>query len=116
MNEPERTIELRERTGDTIRATARFGPRYIGFQGHFSGEPILPGFAQVQLVVDVLQMALGQALTLREVVAAKFSSAIGPGDAVGVEITRKGEGVYACVLMVGGGLASALELGVEASG
>lgn len=66
--------------------------RYV--EGHFEGNPIVPGVAQLlPLVYEPASRAwpdLGAPRALRRV---KFREALRPGDAVEVELTRRGDTV-----------------------
>jgi 3-hydroxymyristoyl/3-hydroxydecanoyl-(acyl carrier protein) dehydratase len=82
-----------------IRGRAVFTGDFLGFDGHFPQMMVLPGFMHVQAALDLLKMA-GMAAELRRVEGAKFSRPILPGQAVVVELLRKGPGRYE-VLLVG---------------
>ena len=119
-------IKLLERT-PVIRGVARFGAEFVGFNGHFPDRPILPGFVQVQVGVELLSLALGNAVEVRGGPGGKFLRAIVPGEDIAVEIAARPAGVsrhdtgvtdggaagavYGCTLSVGaGGVAAAFEL------
>jgi 3-hydroxymyristoyl/3-hydroxydecanoyl-(acyl carrier protein) dehydratase len=51
--------------------------------------PILPGVAQLALVVDLLEKALGYRVRVTEVSRVRFKQAIRPGETVTVHITPK---------------------------
>jgi 3-hydroxyacyl-[acyl-carrier-protein] dehydratase len=59
------------------------------FDGHFPGTPILPGVAQLAMVVDILKETLGRTVTVACISRVRFKSAIRPGDVVTVEIKPK---------------------------
>ena len=59
------------------------------FDGHFPGTPILPGVAQLAMVVDILAETLGRTITVARASRIRFKSAIRPGDEVTVEIKPK---------------------------
>jgi len=50
------------------------------FEGHFPGRPILPGVAELALVVDALGRHTGQAATLRAIRFARLRQVVGPGE------------------------------------
>lgn len=60
------------------KVTARFlfPEDFIGFQGHFSGRPILPGFCKIQAVVVILETWHKKKVRLKEIVLAKFFSPV----------------------------------------
>jgi 3-hydroxymyristoyl/3-hydroxydecanoyl-(acyl carrier protein) dehydratase len=71
-------------TAEEKKLTARFSfpPEFIGFQGHFPGKKILPGVCQIQGVLATLEKGKGTAVVLQEVVLAKYTSPLFPGDEV----------------------------------
>ena len=60
----------------------RFGENFIGFQGHFPGQKVLPGVCQVQCVQTVLETWKGNTVRLREIVSAKYVLPVLPGDEI----------------------------------
>jgi 3-hydroxymyristoyl/3-hydroxydecanoyl-(acyl carrier protein) dehydratase len=52
---------------------------HAGFDGHFPGDPILPGIFQVALLLDALQERLGPDVQLAEIPAVRWRSAVRPG-------------------------------------
>lgn len=65
-------LELREE-GDVTEADFRFGPGFLGFDGHFPGQPILPAVCSVQAAMVMLEQRYGS-VRLREIELAKFST------------------------------------------
>ncbi|UCG48568.1 MAG: hypothetical protein JSU94_02095 [Phycisphaerales bacterium] len=64
--------------------TFRLGPDFIGFSGHFPGNPILPAFVQLLMGQCALQSRSGRNWRLRKVERAKFMKTIPPGPPVKV--------------------------------
>lgn len=111
------------RTGqDTVVGRYRFAPGFIGFSGHFPGNPILPAIVQVCAVVSLAEEEGGKPLRLATVRSAKFHSPIRPGEEVSIRIRRRfdaGENVCDATLSVAGKTSAAFQLrfaGEEASG
>jgi 3-hydroxyacyl-[acyl-carrier-protein] dehydratase len=50
------------------------------FNGHFPGQPVVPGACMVQLVKDVLTESLGMELMIQKAANIKFIQMIIPGD------------------------------------
>lgn len=50
------------------------------FSGHFPGDPILPGIAQLHMVTECVERALGKPLLLKNLARVKFKQLIRPGD------------------------------------
>lgn len=64
---------------DAITGRVAIPPDHPAFDGHFPGRPILPGVAQLDLVLGLLTRALGAPVTLRRIRRLKFSSTVTPG-------------------------------------
>ena len=80
------------RTGpETVVRRYRFAPCFIGFSGHFPGNPILPAIVQVRAVVCLAEEEGGKALRLAAVRAAKFLSPIRPDEEVSIRCRRRGD-------------------------
>ena len=64
---------------DAITGRVAIPDDHPAFDGHFPGRPILPGVAQLDLVLGLLDRALNAPVTLRRVRRMKFSSTVTPG-------------------------------------
>lgn len=73
----------------TARADVPVASRW--FEGHFPGEPILPGIAQLALVTAVLKRALGTKTEVVRFSRVRFKQLIRPGDRLGIDIRPKPE-------------------------
>lgn len=67
-------------------AQASFPKDFIAFDGHFPGNPILPGFMHIQLALDLLRQ-LNLPAYLREVTSAKFLRPIFPEEKLVITLT-----------------------------
>jgi len=70
--------DVRQR-GTLIRGKVTFDPDLHFFDGHFPGEPVFPGAAQLQFVGEVLERALGRPVRLTRIKRVKFTERIGAG-------------------------------------
>ncbi len=88
--DPPVAVDGGERYGLTVRVPADL--RYL--EGHFEGNPIVPGVAQLlPLVLEPASRVwpdLGALRTLRRL---KFKAALRPGDTLEVQLTRQAEKV-----------------------
>ncbi len=66
-------------SGD-ISARFIFPEEFLGFQGHFPGNRILPGVCQIQCVVAMLEKWRGAGAVLKEMVLVKFFSPVFPSE------------------------------------
>jgi len=81
----------------------------VWFQGHFPGQPTLPGVAQIQLVLDCFSRAVAGRCYLRRLGRVRFKRMIRPQEAVQVQvepIAGRPDG-YQFRLTVGGEIACA---------
>lgn len=62
----------------TVSATINWNAAHPVFAGHFPGQPVVPGVCMVQLVEEVLELALGKSLQLKEAANLKFLHVIDP--------------------------------------
>jgi 3-hydroxyacyl-[acyl-carrier-protein] dehydratase len=94
------------RTGpETVVRRYRFAPGFIGFSGHFPGNPILPAIVQVCAVVSLAEEEGGKALRLAAVRAAKFLLPIRPDEEVSIRYRRRvdsGEDICDATISVSG--------------
>jgi 3-hydroxymyristoyl/3-hydroxydecanoyl-(acyl carrier protein) dehydratase len=99
-------IELSE---ESFTKTFVFDDKFIGFDGHFPGNPILPAMIQLMLGEISAAEATGKPLKTTDVARAKFVMQVGPGDEITVtgKITQKNDATKVNVtLTVGGETAS----------
>lgn len=98
-----------------INAGIELNPQHKIFEGHFPGQPVLPGVCMVQMIKEVLESSLGYALQLKSSDHIKFLSMVDPrqspvlalailytlnGDAVSVTATLTRD-VVICLKMKG---------------
>ena len=72
---------------DGWRARFRVEPESGLFEGHFEGEPILPGVAHLVLVRHALRVMGGPSVVLARVPTARFRRPVRPGDVIDVMVT-----------------------------
>lgn len=62
-----------------------FPATFIGFQGHFADQPVLPGVCLVLAALVLAESIEDAALSIREIVAAKFFSPVAPNAPVRID-------------------------------
>jgi 3-hydroxymyristoyl/3-hydroxydecanoyl-(acyl carrier protein) dehydratase len=100
------------------RAAVRVPAGSDWFAGHFPGDPILPGIAQLGMVEAVARRALGGRVRLSGFSRIKFKKIVRPGDELTVTLTRRPElpGVLAFRLESGGEVACSGNLNTGQAG
>lgn len=75
-----------------------FAPDHPAAQGHFPGNPIIPGAVLLAEALRLIEGELGRSLSPLEIRAAKFFRPTRPGDRVVIEFTGSapGEIRFAC--------------------
>lgn len=69
-----------------ITAQVIVGPGSPWFDGHFPGNPIVPGIAQMSLVFDLMQRTMGPGLKLKGFKRVRFKQLIRPDTPISVLI------------------------------
>jgi len=98
---------------ETVVRRYRFAPGFIGFSGHFPGNPVLPAIVQVCTVVSLAEEEGGKALRLSAMRSAKFLSPIRPDEEVSIRYRRRvdaGEDICDATLSVAGKTSAAFQL------
>ena len=84
------SIESREHDDVRCEVHARIPTDLRYFEGHFVGDPIVPGIAQLlALVWDEAKLAWPDLPAPREIKRLKFLDALRPGDVLTVTMERK---------------------------
>ena len=93
-----------------LEARATFPENFPGFDGHFPGHPILPGFAQIQLALDILHRAFPSLGNLLEIPSAKFSRPIHPNEPITLTLQSTPSGLIHVTLTTAAQPASTFDL------
>lgn len=82
-------------TGTAITAAARVDAASRWYEGHFPGQPILPGMAIIALVKEAIVAAEcreGSVVTIAGLSRVRFRLPVRPGETMEIRITRPGAG------------------------
>ncbi|MBM9604303.1 hypothetical protein [Desulfopila inferna] len=91
------TLQVDEEAGGKRRVSAEclFPPSFIGFAGHFPGNPVLPAIVQLAAVRCIAEQALQQHLVAEKYSRTKFRTMIQPDQKVSFQlIINANEGGY----------------------
>ena len=61
-----------------IEALLHINPAHPIFEGHFPGQPVVPGVCMLQLIKEVAETALSRSLFLKQVAQVKFLQVLVP--------------------------------------
>lgn len=59
-----------------------FPEDFLGFQGHFPEEKVLPGVCQIQCVTTMIEKYTGKSVLLKEIVSVKFLAPVFPSEEI----------------------------------
>ncbi len=82
----------RVETSDTgeMHTDVQIPPESLWFSGHFPGEPVLPGIAQLGIAYDAVCQALGGQISITGFSRVKFKKMVRPLDCLKVFVTTQG--------------------------
>ncbi|MFT3701945.1 MAG: 3-hydroxyacyl-ACP dehydratase [Agriterribacter sp.] len=75
--------------GNTIQAGLELNPEHAIFNGHFPGQPVVPGVCMVQMIKELLEKSIGKSLQLQKADHIKFLSFIVPTETPSIEALIK---------------------------
>jgi 3-hydroxyacyl-[acyl-carrier-protein] dehydratase len=75
--------------GGIITARVLIDAESAWFDGHFPDDPILPGVAQLNIVVELLQRALEKPVYANQLSRVRFKHLIRPGDCLDIRLSPK---------------------------
>jgi len=79
-----------------------FQPDHPASQGHFPGDPIIPGAVLLSETLQAIEAGLGASLVPFQITSAKFLHPVRPGDRVLIEYSRTARGEVRFTCAVGG--------------
>lgn len=97
----------------TVKKIYRFGESFVGFEGHFPEDPVLPAFVQILMGLSLVAEVFPGGHELRGVTGAKFHLPIRPNVEIQVEchdLTEEQRGRYRIRLAVLDRVASVFDL------
>lgn len=101
IQESGRPLQLNE---DGFHKDFIFTAEFIGFDGHFPGNPIVPGVVQLMAGAVSAMEAAGKQLSVKSVSRSKFLKQIGPDDRLTVrgKLKHKSDNIVASITIVCG--------------
>jgi 3-hydroxymyristoyl/3-hydroxydecanoyl-(acyl carrier protein) dehydratase len=98
-----------------ISAEVEVPPESLWFSGHFPGDPILPGIAQLGIVYEAVCQSCGGRPGIAGFSRVKFRKIVRPGDSLRLSIAPRKEhpGSYAFRITIGGEIACSGNLALK---
>jgi len=84
-------IALNKPSSDKFIMDAEVLPDSPWFSGHFPGEPILPGIAQIEMALDAIQHLTQQDLKISSIKRTRFKQIIRPKDTLKIIVSSLDE-------------------------
>lgn len=81
------TISNWQHTGQSVTCNVQYDATHPIFEGHFPGQPVVPGVCTMDMVKEMLQRAVGKDLLLKSTGQVKFLQLILPDVKPEVSIT-----------------------------
>jgi 3-hydroxymyristoyl/3-hydroxydecanoyl-(acyl carrier protein) dehydratase len=93
-----------DQSAGSMRRKVSIPGESLWFQGHFPGDPLLPGIAQLHLVMETIQGTLGENIRLTGLKRVRFKRVIRPEEtmAIAVEPVQDKPGMFKFQLTVEG--------------
>ena len=101
----------------TLSCSLSFNAAHSIFNGHFPGNPIVPGVCTMQIIMDLLQEAIGRQLRLSHAANIKFMQLITPLIHPAVQISwTESEGMYTTSTILKNGEATLFKMNAVYAG
>ncbi len=71
-------IRSLQNEADTLEVQLELNPAHHIFEGHFPGQPVVPGVCMVQMIKEILEQTLEKRVQLEQADYIKFLSVIDP--------------------------------------
>ncbi|MGN6439594.1 MAG: 3-hydroxyacyl-ACP dehydratase [Agriterribacter sp.] len=79
------TIISIEQGDNSIDAMLELNCSHSIFEGHFPGQPVVPGVCMVQIIKEILETVTGSSLQLKTADHIKFLSMVNPKETTGLQ-------------------------------
>ena len=113
-----RVAGLRQTGEDEYACTIDFDPAFRGFEGHFEGNPIVPGVCLILAARAAAEAVLEKALAVRSISTCRFRRPVMAGEqaALRIKLEKTGEDLWTvrADIRVGGEVCTQLRMRTEA--
>ncbi|HXO77616.1 MAG TPA: hypothetical protein VN824_20325, partial [Puia sp.] len=73
-------ITTLQTAGDTVKVLLKINPAHAIFEGHFPGQPVVPGVCLMQMVKEITEKVLGKETRLVKADQIKFLAVLIPAE------------------------------------
>ena len=81
-------VSLQQTGTDRLRATVTTDAHAPWYDGHFPGEPVLPGVAQLEMVAELISTLHGKPVFVDGLSRVKFRKLIVPGELLEIQVSK----------------------------
>lgn len=78
FNLPEQIEEINSEKQVEFTVTIKINPEHSIFEGHFPGQPIVPGVTYIEMIKEIIELVLKKKLLLQEASNIKFLAITNP--------------------------------------
>lgn len=71
-------IHIEEQENGSRKIDIELNPDHVLYQGHFPGQPVVPGVCTLQMIKESAELLLNQPLQYVQIASSKFLSAVNP--------------------------------------
>lgn len=83
------TIEASTHEEDTIIYSIEINKNHAIFEGHFPGNPVTPGVAQMEIIKELVQIYLDKEVKMESMPTCKFLAVLNPEENANVDVVLK---------------------------
>lgn len=103
--------QVQDESEDSLVAISSVNSSEEFFQGHFPGNPVVPGVLIIETMAQACQVLLkDSSLSLNEVKRARFREMVKPGDQLVIKVKKKADSTFSAEAYLGEKVACSAEL------
>ena len=80
-------ITQKETSPDSVKAKITINENHKIFEGHFPGNPVVPGVCMVQIILEIMEDVVGKPVRLTESETIKFLTVMSPKENKEIDVS-----------------------------